>query len=280
LNAIPAAMDAIDRGRRITRQNLQKTPSAASRVATRKPPVRPAPKKISIARLPVTGSDIFGRDEDIAFLDRAWANQDINIVTIVAWAGVGKSTLINHWLRRMAGEKYRSAELVFGWSFTDRALVGALHLRMNFLMPLFTGLEIPHDRQNDDNDADCPTSLLAVAGAERCCSDDRSLSRFSRHALLFGLFRIRTATRCAEAEAIAERSEERHWSAELHRLRGVFLAAFCVEDLEIEASFCEAIRIAKEQKSVLLEKRAEATYAEYRRKKASGSGGRGIRLPL
>src|SRR5262245_63590720 len=45
------------------------------------------------------------------------------------------------------------------------------------------------------------------------------------------------------------------------------------------SSFCEAIRIAKEQKSVSLEKRAEATYAEYRRQKASGSGGRGFRLP-
>jgi hypothetical protein len=29
-----------------------------------------------------------------------------------------------------------------------------------------------------------------------------------------------------------------------------------------------------------LEKRAETTYAEYRRQKASGSGGRGFRLPL
>ena len=47
----------------------------------------------------------------------AWANKDVNVVTIVAWAGVGKSTLVNHWLRRMAAEHYRSAELVFGWSF-------------------------------------------------------------------------------------------------------------------------------------------------------------------
>jgi len=52
------------------------------------------------------------------------------------------------------------------------------------------------------------------------------------------------------------------------------------DETQIEASFQEAIRIAKEQKSVSLEKRAEATYAEYRRQKASGSGGRGIRLPL
>jgi len=70
------------------------------------------------------------------------------------------------------------------------------------------------------------------------------------------------------------------WCPELHRLRGVFLAAMGTEETQIEASFCEAIRIAKEQKSVSLEKRAEATYAEYRRQKASALGGRGFRLPL
>jgi len=43
---------------------------------------------------------------------------------------------------------------------------------------------------------------------------------------------------------------------------------------------CAAIRIAKEQKSVSVEKRAEATYAEYHRQKAGASGERGIRLPL
>jgi hypothetical protein len=92
-------------------------PPAASRAGTRKPLARQGPKKISIARLPVTGSDVFGREEDIAFLDRAWANKDVNVVTIVAWAGVGKSTLVNHWLRRMAADHYRSAEFIFGWSF-------------------------------------------------------------------------------------------------------------------------------------------------------------------
>jgi predicted ATPase len=83
-----------------------------------------------------------------------------------------------------------------------------------------------------------------------------------------------------EAEALVERSEERWWCAELHRLRGVFLATLGADETEIEPSFCAAIRIANEQKSVSLEKRAEATYAEYRKQKASGSGGRGFRLPL
>src|SRR5262249_17419716 len=84
----------------------------------------------------------------------------------------------------------------------------------------------------------------------------------------------------AEAQAMVERSEERWWSTELHRLRAVFLTALGAGNVQIEASFCEAIRIAKEQKSISLQKRAEATYAEYRRQKASGSGGRGFRLPL
>ena len=83
-----------------------------------------------------------------------------------------------------------------------------------------------------------------------------------------------------EAEELTERFEQSFWCAELHRLRAVFLAALGADETQIEASFCEAIRIAKEQKSVSLEKRAEATYAEYLRQKASALGGRGFRLPL
>jgi hypothetical protein len=83
-----------------------------------------------------------------------------------------------------------------------------------------------------------------------------------------------------EAEALAERNEERCHCAELHRLKGVFLTAMGAEEAQIEAPFRAAIRIAREQKSVSLEKRAEGTYAEYRRQKASASGGRGFRLPI
>jgi hypothetical protein len=46
-------------------------------------PRRSGPEKISVARLPVTGSDVFGREEDITFLDEAWTNQRVNVVTIV-----------------------------------------------------------------------------------------------------------------------------------------------------------------------------------------------------
>ena len=83
-----------------------------------------------------------------------------------------------------------------------------------------------------------------------------------------------------EAEAVAQRTEERCWCAELDRLRGVFLASLGADETQIEASFREAIGTAKEQKSISLTTRAEATYAEYRRQKAGASGGHRLRLPL
>ena len=83
-----------------------------------------------------------------------------------------------------------------------------------------------------------------------------------------------------EAEALVERFEQRNVLSRLHRLRGVFLTALGADETQLEASFRKAIRIAQQQKSVSLAKRAEATYAEYRRQKASRSEGRGFRLPL
>ena len=120
-----------------------------------------------------------------------------------------------------------------------------------------------------------PPAHWRVEAPIRLCSDD---GQFGSKTNEGGTAETLEAT--SEAEAMAERSEGRWWSAELHRLRGVFLAAMGAEETQIEASFCAAIRIAKEQKSVSLEKRAEGTYAEYRRQKASALGGRGFRLPL
>jgi TIR domain/NACHT domain len=100
---------------------------------TPKQPKRLGPEKVSVARLPITGSDVFGREEDLTFLDDAWASPQVHVVTIVAWAGVGKSTLVNHWLARMAAEYYRSAELVFGWSFYRQGTSGGTSSADEFL---------------------------------------------------------------------------------------------------------------------------------------------------
>jgi NACHT domain len=124
LKFMPTITEAIDAGRTVTRQSFQETQSADYRTVLRRRRARLGPKKISVSRLPVTGRDVFGREEDIAFLDAAWPNQDVNVVTIVAWAGVGKSTLVNHWLRGMTAERYRSAQLVYGWSFYRQGTSG------------------------------------------------------------------------------------------------------------------------------------------------------------
>ena len=55
-----------------------------------------------------------------------------------------------------------------------------------------------------------------------------------------------------EAEAVIKRSEERSWSAELHRLQGVFLVALGTDEAEIKAAFREAIRTGQQQKSIYL----------------------------
>ena len=50
-------------------------------------------------------------------LTDTWENKpEINILTLVAWGGVGKSALVNKWLSTL-GESYGGAERVLGWSF-------------------------------------------------------------------------------------------------------------------------------------------------------------------
>jgi hypothetical protein len=70
-----------------------------------------------------------------------------------------------------------------------------------------------------------------------------------------------------EAQKLVERFDEHWWSADLERFRAACLATMGASENDVEASFREAIRIAREQKSVSLEKRAEASYAEYRCRK-------------
>jgi len=75
-------------------------------------------------------------------LDDAWANPSTNIVTFVAWGGVGKSALVNRWLRRMANDNYRGAERVYGRSFysqgagDDRAASADLFIKVENALQL------------------------------------------------------------------------------------------------------------------------------------------------
>ncbi|KKK53781.1 hypothetical protein LCGC14_3091330, partial [marine sediment metagenome] len=78
---------------------------------------RPSDDLIDIDRLPSTGAKLFGRKDEIKLLDETWKDGEKNILSFVAWGGVGKSTLINKWLEYMDAENYRGAKRVYTWSF-------------------------------------------------------------------------------------------------------------------------------------------------------------------
>ena len=50
-------------------------------------------------------------------LDEAWTNPAVNVFSLIAEGGAGKSALVNEWLKRMQAENFRGAEAVLGWSF-------------------------------------------------------------------------------------------------------------------------------------------------------------------
>ena len=73
--------------------------------------------KTMLSKLPVTGSDLFGREEQLKILDEAWGDEKTKIISFVAWGGVGKTALVNEWLNRMGEKNWQGAERVYGWSF-------------------------------------------------------------------------------------------------------------------------------------------------------------------
>jgi tetratricopeptide (TPR) repeat protein len=91
----------------------------ANPIATQEPkPMQQQPAFVHITGLPETPYvNLVGRDAELARLDEAWADPAINIISLVAEGGAGKSALVNDWLQRLQRDGYRGAEMVLGWSF-------------------------------------------------------------------------------------------------------------------------------------------------------------------
>jgi hypothetical protein len=75
------------------------------------------PEQIYTAKLPTSRRELFGREKELAILDQAWSDPHTNILTLAAWGGVGKTSLVNEWLNRLGRDNYRGAARVYGWSF-------------------------------------------------------------------------------------------------------------------------------------------------------------------
>ncbi len=73
--------------------------------------------RVSISTMPITDIKIFGRDQELRLLDTCWTSSTTNVLQIVAFGGMGKSSLVNRWLSDMHKDNYRRADAVYAWSF-------------------------------------------------------------------------------------------------------------------------------------------------------------------
>lgn len=61
---------------------------------------------------------LFGREKELTALDEAWAKGTLNVFTLVAWGGAGKTSLVFHWVQtRFAAKGWPGVERYFDWSF-------------------------------------------------------------------------------------------------------------------------------------------------------------------
>lgn len=72
---------------------------------------------VAPSRLPISGAILVGRSKELRRLSQTWRNPKRNVLSIVAWGGMGKTALVQHWLGKMAADDYRGAQYVFDWSF-------------------------------------------------------------------------------------------------------------------------------------------------------------------
>ncbi|HRJ10544.1 MAG TPA: ATP-binding protein, partial [Prosthecobacter sp.] len=104
-------------------------------------PAQQPPQRIATTRLISrhTAADFLGRDKELALLDDAWnpppaQNQEqgtTNLLSIIAWGGVGKTALLAYWVRSRFTEKgWLNAKgqpdplAYFDWTFYDQGTRG------------------------------------------------------------------------------------------------------------------------------------------------------------
>ena len=80
------------------------------------PPSPPPPllAKFDLSRLPTTDSALFGRDDELALIDRAWQEDGSNVLVLTAMGGAGKTSLLRKWID---DKRWRGADAVYTWSF-------------------------------------------------------------------------------------------------------------------------------------------------------------------
>jgi len=73
-------------------------------------------QKTAPSRLSHTADQLFGRDGDLARLASIWDERKVRLLTLVAFGGVGKTSLVARWAGELAERGYDGADY-FDWSF-------------------------------------------------------------------------------------------------------------------------------------------------------------------
>ena len=81
------------------------------------PPAKPQKFRAFTSKLPTVDSRLIGRDDELKFLDEAWANPATNFVQIIAPGGTGKTALMDKWFKHHLYEA-----TFFGWSFYSQGV--------------------------------------------------------------------------------------------------------------------------------------------------------------
>lgn len=74
--------------------------------------------QVAPTRLPHGLRHFLGREKEIAALDQFWADRSKRILTIVAWGGTGKTSLVAEWMARKSAANWPDCDRVFDWSFS------------------------------------------------------------------------------------------------------------------------------------------------------------------
>lgn len=112
---------------------LQRSPRRAEfEIARRAAPADDAkervrfPSIVDYGRLPETPyKKLVGRDGELAQLDARWEDDKTHIISLVAWGGAGKTSLVIEWLTRLRDDGYRGASAVLCWSFFSQGTSSA-----------------------------------------------------------------------------------------------------------------------------------------------------------
>jgi hypothetical protein len=77
-----------------------------------------ASARVETSRLPITGDALFGRDDELQWLDEIWTAGTVRVVSLTGPAGIGKSTLVNKWLEGIEATDGQKVPRIFAWSFS------------------------------------------------------------------------------------------------------------------------------------------------------------------